>query len=484
MRREQSLFVGTAVPTVAGLVTVWAGNPTGSAGTVSDRLWSAATGAGVAEWLWIAAALLGLGWSTVTLGAAVRRREPSVDVIAWLALAGALWVGEPFAGAVIAVMLAGGALLEGRAQARARRELGLLAERMPRIARRDSGAGPVMVAVDEVAVGDRLVVGAGEVVPVDGRLSGAAVLDESALTGEPMPVERRAGEEVRSGVVNAGPAMRLTAIATARDSTYAGVVRLVEQARAGSAPFVRMADRWAVAFVPLTLLLAGVAWAASGDPVRAVAVLVVATPCPLLLAAPIAIMSGISRAARSGVVVKGGGALERLAAGRVLLIDKTGTLTEGRPRLVDVVVAPGGALAADEVLRLAASVEQSSAHVLAGAIVSAAHGRGLRPGAADQVRERHGYGIEGVVDGRRVRLGRAAAPADDESLTVAVTVDGVPAGVLRLEDPLRPQGPRMIRALRAAGIRRVVLVTGDQGDGAANRFNARHVKTPQQKTRH
>ncbi|GGN50572.1 ATPase P [Actinoplanes campanulatus] len=463
-QREQALSLTTTVLLAAGLALSGGGRDEAAA------------------LAWLTATLLGLGWSTATLVAAARRREASVDVIAWLALAGSLWIGEPLAGAVIAVMLAGGALLESRAEARARHDLSVLANRAPRTARRDTVTGPVEMPVDEVTPGDHLVVGAGEVVPVDGRLLDRGVLDESALTGEPAPVEHRAGEDVRSGTVNAGQPFRMTATATAEASTYAGVVRLVEQARAQSAPFVRFADRAAVAFVPVTLLLAGIAWALSGDPVRAVAVLVVATPCPLLLAAPIAIISGISRMARGGVVVKGGAALERLAAGRVLLFDKTGTLTAGRPVLTEVITPVGGPLSAAEVLRLAAGLEQSSAHLLAGAIVAAARDRGLRPAAPEQVRERHGHGIEGVVDGRRVHLGKASDTvrgplpawmrharrrADlDGSLTVFAAVDGEPAGVLLLEDPVRPQAPRMVRALRTAGIGRVVLVTGDHADPA------------------
>ncbi|MDG6105942.1 heavy metal translocating P-type ATPase [Dactylosporangium aurantiacum] len=462
-RREQILFLATGVLTVAGV-----------AGWVAG-------GAGIATAAWTAATVVGLLYSTGSLAVAVRRRQPSVDVIAWLALAGALAVGEVFAGAVVAVMLASGALLEARAAARARRELHALVARAPRTARRQTPHGAVEVPVDQVAVGDRLLVGAGEIVPVDGRLLDDAVLDESALTGEPLPVTRRAGDDVRSGTVNTEAPVGLVATTTAAASTYAGVVRLVEQAQAGSAPFVRVADRVAVAFVPVTLLLAGAAWLAAADPTRAVAVLVVATPCPLLLAAPIAIMSGLSRAARGGVIVKGGAALERLATGKVLLFDKTGTLTGGRPALTDVVTPPGG-LDADEVLRLAAGLETVSAHVLAAAIVTAARDRGLPAGGPHQVREVHGYGVEGVVDGRRVRLGKAAwivtgqAPAWvrharrraalDGSLAVFVAVDGAPAGVLLLEDPVRPQAPRMVRALRAAGIARVVLVTGDRAETA------------------
>ncbi|MEV4539543.1 heavy metal translocating P-type ATPase [Asanoa sp. NPDC049518] len=435
-------------------------------------------GRDLANGLWITATAVGLVYSTVTIGASLGRRKPSVDVIAWLALVGALLVGEPVAGAVIAVMLFTGGVLEARASVRARRELRLLAARAPRTARREGPDGFREVPVDQVTVGDRLMVGAGEIVPVDGRLADAGVFDESALSGEANPVDRQAGEDVRSGVVNAGSAVTLVATQSAAQSTYAGVVRLVEQAQAESAPFVRLADRFALAFVPVTLAVAGLAWALTGDPVRAVAVLVVATPCPLLLAAPIAIMSGLSRAARHGVIIKGGSALERLAAGRVLLFDKTGTLTRGRPALSGIMTA--GGLGADDVLRLAACVDQASAHVLAATIVTAARDRGLRLGTATLVREQHGYGIEGVADGHRVRLGKAAWIVDgptpawvrrarrraalDGSLTVFVAVDGHPAGVLLLTDPLRPDAPRMLRTLRHAGIRRAALVTGDRGD--------------------
>ena len=420
-------------------------------------LWSAPTPARI---LWIAGTVLGLGFSVFSTAGAIRRRQPSVDVIALLALAGALAVNEPFAGAMITVMLASGQLLEARAAARALRELSLLVARAPHTARRRVGGRVVEVPVDDVAAGDRLLVGTGEVVPVDGRLLSGATLDESALTGEPLPVERIGGDDVRSGVVNAGQPIDLVATAPAAQSTYAGVVHLVEQARASSAPFVRAADRFAALFVPLTLALAGASWALTGDAVRAVAVLVVATPCPLLLAAPIAIMSGLSRAAHIGVVIKGGGALERLAGGRVMLFDKTGTLTQGHPVLTDVVTA--GGMDADEVLRLAASLDQVSAHVLAGAIVTAGTVRGLALQMPEEVHEVPGYGLEGTVGGHRVKLGKAswiagdAAPpwirrvrrrADlDGSLTVFAAVDDEPAGafLLRGRGPARrtPDGSR------------------------------------------
>jgi heavy metal translocating P-type ATPase len=433
----------------------------------------------VAEVSWVAGTLIGLAASTAWTAAALRRRRPTVDVIAVLALAGALLVDEPFAGAMITVMLTTGQLLEARAGARARRELSLLLERSPRTAHRRVETGVADVPIEQVARGDRLVVATGEVVPVDGRLLSTATLDESALTGEPLPVERGAGEEVRSGVVNAGSPVDLVANAVAAESTYAGLVRLVEQARASSAPFVRTADRLAVLFVPLTLAVAAAAWLVSSDPVRAVAVLVVATPCPLLLAAPIAITSGMSRAARAGVVVKGGGALEKLAAGRVMLFDKTGTLTRGQPVVANVVMADD-LVDPDELLRLAASLDQVSPHVLASAIVTEATRRGLVLEMPVQVVEEHGYGLQGRVGSHDVRLGKASwiVPGDlpgwvrqvrrradlDGSVTVYAAVDGAPAGAFLLEDPIRPDAPRMVQGLRDAGVQRVVLVTGDRAD--------------------
>ncbi|MCV2393835.1 heavy metal translocating P-type ATPase [Actinotalea sp. M2MS4P-6] len=440
--------------------------------------WSDATDA--ADALWAAGTVLGLVFALASMAEALRERRPTVDVIAVLALAGALWVGEPLAGAIITAMLATGQVLDERAAARARRELSLLTARAPRKARHRTPDGLVEVPVDEVGIGEHLVVASGEVVPVDGRLIVPGAFDESALTGEPVPVERPAGDDVRSGVVNAGPPVELVTTTTAETSTYAALVRLVAEAQATSAPFVRIADRWAVAFVPLTLLLAGAAWWAAGDPVRAVAVLVVATPCPLLLAAPIAIVSGLSRAARLGVVVKGGAALERLAGGRVVVFDKTGTLTRGRPALTDVVAR--GAADPDEALRLAASVDQVSAHVLAGPIVEAALARGLDLEMPDSVEEVPGQGVAGVVAGVAVRVGRpdwitgphsdpwtrqVRRRADlDGSMSALVEVDGRPAAALLLHDPIRPDAPRMVRALRTAGIERVVLATGDRADVA------------------
>ncbi|MEU0133176.1 heavy metal translocating P-type ATPase [Streptomyces sp. NPDC006296] len=445
----------------------------------------AALAAGGIAWLVGAHGPADLFWAVGTVAAvvpamvwvlkALRHGQAGVDLIAVLALAGTLVVGEYLAGALIALMLATGRTLEAAAQRRASHDLRALLEHAPRSARRRTDTGVTTVPLAEVAVGDLLVVGPGEVVPVDGRVeSAAAVLDESVLTGESLQVERPAGDTVRSGVVNAGGAFTLRADATEQDSTYAGIVRLARQAGAESAPVVRLADRYAAWFLPLTLAVAGLAWLVSGSAVRAVAVLVVATPCPLLLAAPVAIVSGLSRASRIGVVVRDGGALESLGRARTLLLDKTGTLTRGRPRVLDLVAAPG--VRSSDVLRLAASLDQYSPHVLARAVVDTARERGLGLSLPTAVTEEPGRGVTGEVDGRRVSIGRlgpgAAHPpwaraADNRALldgaAVAwLTVDARLTGAVLLRDPLRHDAPRTLRHLRAAGIRRLVMLTGDR----------------------
>jgi heavy metal translocating P-type ATPase len=443
-------------------------------------LWFA-SGHGPANVVWAittSIAIVPLSWEVLD---GLRRRSPGVDLIALLAMAGSLALLEFLAGAVIALMLASGRALEDLADRRAHRELSALLERAPRKVTRYEGGDLVERPIEAVQPGDRLLVRKGEVVPVDGVMMGDAVLDESALTGESRPVERPIGDLVRSGAVNAAGAFDLRATATAEESTYAGIVRLVRQAQEEKAPFVRLADRYAALFIPVTLAVAGLAWAVSGDPLRALAVLVVATPCPLLLAVPIAIVAGISRAAERGIIVKGGGALETLARGTVLLFDKTGTLTSGRPEVSDVEAFDE--LEPDELMRLAASLDQVSPHVLAAAIGREARDRGLTLVFPEDVDERHGSGIRGSVEGRKVALGKASyvgagAPLParardvrrrtmlDGSSCVFIAVDGEVAGALVIDDPIRPDSPRVIRSLRRAGIKRVVMVTGDHPEVA------------------
>jgi heavy metal translocating P-type ATPase len=431
-------------------------------------VWAATTAAGIVPAAW---------WVID----ATRHRRLGADVIALLALIGTLVVGEYLAGAVIAVMLTSGRTLEAWAAGRSRRELHLLLSRVPRIAHRRHGDSIDDISVEDVAVGDLVMVKPGEVLPVDGRVeAGLAVVDESALTGESLPVERQAGEAVRSGTVNAGGPLELRATTTSAESTYAGIVRLVSTAEASSAPSVRLADRYAGIFLGASLVVAGGAWGLSGQLGRAVAVLVVATPCPLILAVPVALVSGLSRAAQRGVIIKGGAVLERLAGAKVLLFDKTGTLTAGTPALADIVTA--GTLAPDELLRLAASLDQVSPHVLAAAVVRAARQRGLSLVLPEAVEEVAGSGVRGRVEGRAVAVGKAgwiSGAADDRwvraarrradrdgMLNVFVAVDGRPAGALLLDDPVRPDAARTIRRLRRDGIRRVVMVTGDRNEVA------------------
>lgn len=433
----------------------------------------------VADGCWIAGTVTALIPALVWVASAVRRHRAGVDVIAVLSLVGTLVVHEYLAGSLIAVMLAGGRALEAAAEHRASRDMRALLERAPRFARRRNGTQVTTISLDEVVIGDLLVVGSGEVVPVDGRIAEAvAVLDESALTGEPLQVERARGESVRSGVVNAGSAFELCATNTAENSTYAGIVRLAKQAGAENAPVVRLADRFAAWFLPLALVVAGGAWLASGSVVRAVAVLVVATPCPLLLAAPVAIVSGLSRASRRGVVIRGGGALENLGHATTLAMDKTGTLTVGQPAVVDVVAAPGYDSA--EILRLAASVDQFSPHVLAEAIVAEALNRGLRLALPEDVVEQPGRGVSATIDSRRLQVGKlteeivpggwALAVINKARLDSAavswVSVDDNVVGAILLRDPLRRNAFRTMRRLRAAGLNRVVMLTGDRMEPA------------------
>lgn len=433
----------------------------------------------VADGFWIAGTLVAVIPALVWMLVALRRGRAGVDLIAVLSLVGTLLVGEYLAGALIAVMLAGGRALEAAAERRASHDLRALLERAPRSARRRVGAEVSVIPVAEVSVDDLIVVGPGEVVPVDGRIADSvAVLDESALTGEPLQVERQAGEPVRSGVLNAGAAFELCATATAQDSTYAGIVRLAQQAGAESAPIVRLADRYAAWFVPLALAIAAGAWLASGSAVRAVAVLVVATPCPLLLAAPVAIVSGLSRASRQGVVIRSGGALENLGHATTLVMDKTGTLTKGRPVVVEVLTAPGRN--GTDVLRLAASVDQLSPHVLAEAIVTEALTQGLRLSLPSDVIEEAGRGVIATIDDHIVAVGKLPPDAVDVEWTRAavnratldsaaiawVCVDGDAVGAVLLRDPLRRHAPRTIRRLRAAGLNRLVMLTGDRAEPA------------------
>ncbi|RIK13196.1 MAG: cadmium-translocating P-type ATPase [Acidobacteria bacterium] len=410
----------------------------------------------------------------------VLRGHYGLDILAVVAMVATISVGEYVAALIVVVMLTGGEALEEYAAARARAELTSLLARAPQVAHlvvdgEDRADGEPQVrdlSVDEVRPGDLLMVRPGEVVPVDGELVGQeGTFDESSLTGESLPVTRAAGDRVLSGAVNGHRAVLVRAEASAADSQYQRILRLVEAAEDSRAPTVRVADRFAVPFTLVSLLIAGVAWWASGDPVRFAEVLVLATPCPLLIAAPVAFLGGTSTAARSGIIVKGGATLEALARARSVAFDKTGTLTIGRPTLARVEAAPGHD--PDEVLRLAASAEQFSSHVLADGVMRAARERGLRLADGSAAEERATHGVLATVDGRRVVVGKlalvretdpAAHPAELEpgETAVSVAVDGRFAGSLVLLDPLRPNAAATVDVLRELGAAEVVMLTGDQ----------------------
>lgn len=436
----------------------------------------------IAAWAWGIVTAIVLARTSALVLKGFLNRELGVDLIAVLAMAGSLALGEWLAGAIIAVMVTGGEALERYAAGRAQRELSALLERAPRLAHLIRDGEIVDVDPKTIQKGDRLLVRPSEIVPVDGIVgSEGGVLDASAITGESRPVSIHEGEPIRSGVVNLGGPLEIIATASSEESTYAAIIRLVREASASKAPFVRLADRYAFFFLIATLWLAGGAWIASGDPVRALAVVVVATPCPLILAVPVALVAGISRAARHGIIIKGGAALEQLARGHLLLLDKTGTVTSGKPRIAGI--ESFGAFPPEELLRLAASLEQISTHPFAPSIVAAARDRGLELVFPEDAFEKVGLGVVGLVSGLRVAVGQLVFVAPDETRSAAarsidlrasiegsapvfISVGGKLVGALIVEDPIRPEAPRVLHALRRAGISRIHMVTGDHPDVA------------------
>ncbi|SEU46373.1 ATPase, P-type (transporting), HAD superfamily, subfamily IC/heavy metal translocating P-type ATPase [Burkholderia cepacia] len=433
----------------------------------------------LARFAWLLGTLPVLLALTVSLVKAVMRRQAGIDVLAWLAIALAVVLDETLAAAVIALMLASGRTLERYAQDRAQREMSALLGRAPRQATRFENGEWRSVAPDTLVPGDRLLVRSGEFVPVDGTLTGDAELDESMLTGESSTLRRRSGENACSGVVNAGAPFEMIARTTASDSTFAGIVRMVERAQRERSPSVRLADRYAAFFVLASLLAAGIAWLLTGDVTRALAVLVVASPCPLILAVPVAIVSGMSRCSKRGILVKGGGALERLAQATTLFFDKTGTLTGGRARIV--AIECGADVAADDVLRFAASLAQASGHVISDALTVAAHERCIDLSLPSAVIETAGEGVTGRVDNRTVAIGKfeyvsafatnapwsgafLARVVSEGGAAVFVGVDGVMIGAIQMADQVRLETPRALRLLKREGVERLVMLTGDRRD--------------------
>lgn len=394
-----------------------------------------------------------------------------LDVLAITAIIATVAVGEYWASLVIVLMLTGGEALEDYAEGRAERELSSILEHVPQIAHRVATDGSTQdIPVAQVAVGDRLLVRPSEVVPVDATLtSEGASFDESSLTGESLPSEKVAGDSVMSGSINGSGAIHIVATTIAADSQFQRIVALVREAKSSKAPLVRLADRYAVPFTLVAYAIAGIAWWLSGDSTRFAEVLVVATPCPLLIGAPVAFMAGMSSAAQSGIVIKNAGTLERLARAKTVAMDKTGTLTHGLPRVVDVRPV---SIPADELLALVGSVEQYSSHVLAGSLRSAVADRGLALAAVTDAHEVATHGVEATVDGSVVFVGKPKYVATIASgvppldfgpgeAAIYVAIDGVFAGSVIVRDEIRPDAAATLAALRRLGVHNVMMLTGD-----------------------
>src|SRR6266700_1955934 len=469
---------------------------------VSLVLWLAGRGA-IANWMLLAVVLLGgfpLVWETFQQ---LLHKEFSVDVIAVLAITGSLLLGEYLAGAFVVLMLSGGEALEAHALRRARSSLSALAERAPRSAHIGRGDELISIPAEQIDVGMEIVIKPGELIPVDGVVtSGSSSVSEADLTGEPVPVRKTPGMLVMSGTVNLDGALEMRASKRSEESKYAQIVRLVEEAQAQKAPIHRLADRYSIGFTIAAVALAGLTWALSGDSIYALAVMVVATPCPLILATPIAIMSGIDLAARNGIIIKSGAAIEQLGEVDVAVFDKTGTLTLGMPKVTAIVLVVqdevcGGMIDEDRhegcrnstgededrLLRLAASVEQLSTHILARAVVEAAQEAALPLSSAHGFEEIFGKGVRGqlpviaedkqVAVGNRTFMKHLGIPVplslrsererriDAGQICSFIAVDKQLEGLLVLEDVPRADLSQLSEDLRAAGIKETILLTGD-----------------------
>ena len=436
----------------------------------------------LASLIWTFATLPILATLLLQAFRSLRRGDFGLDILAALSMAFALFFGEYLAANVVALMYAGGQMLEGYASGRAAREMAALVGRVARTAFRYSGDQLELIQIEAIGAGDRIMIRQGEVLPVDGiLLSPRAVLDESALTGEALPVDHLTGEEVLSGSASIGPVFTLKALRPASESTYAAVVRLVETARNSKAPMTRLADRYGLVFLLMAVTIASSSWLLSDDPRRALAVLVIATPCPLILAVPVALMSGISRCASIGCLVKDGGALEALSRVRVAVLDETGTLTHGKAQIVAIRCSDW--IDKDELLRLAASVDQASSHVMAAALIAEAQARHLTLSPPTDVEEIGGTGLEGTVDGRRVVVGgdRFVKSRSSErpsytvegyhragEVVVTVAIDGMVAGSIIMADPVRAEAVGVLQRLRSAGIEKIILASGDRLDVASH----------------
>jgi heavy metal translocating P-type ATPase len=421
----------------------------------------------------------------------LRTGKYGIDILAVTAIVTSVILGQYWAALVIVLMLTGGESLEDYAEHRAQSELNALLKHAPQKAHLVRSRDKIVdVKVGDVHVGDKLLIKPGEIVPVDGVIiDGSSSFDESSITGESLPQARGVSESVVSGSVNLDGVLTLRASATAEDSQYQQIIRLVRSASASQAPFVRLADRYSIPFTVAAYLIAGTVWALSGDAIRFLEVIVVATPCPLLLAAPIALISGMARASKFGIIVKTGSALEKLAEAETIAFDKTGTLTSGVLEL-DIVTTFGTHKKSD-VLATAASIEQSSNHILAHALVAAADAQGIKLIKAKNVREISGRGLDGIVKGHKVIVGRyslleeynISMPAKFkqsaiQKTAVYVAVNGQLAGIISFKDAIRSESEATLRRLKELGITNTMMITGDNkvvASAIAKELGIKHV---------
>jgi len=439
-----------------------------------------APGTSHAQVIWYAGLLIAgsaVVWRTAR---GALRGHFAADVVATLAIVASVLVAQPLVGLVIVIMQTGGEALERYAEGRASDAVRALEAAAPRIAHRLREGRIDDVSADDVAPGDVLLVRPGELVPCDSMvLEGTAHVDVSMLTGEPLPITASRDTRLMSGSANLDGALTVRALAPASESQYARIVALVRSAQASKAPLQRVADRYAVWFTPVTLAVCAIAYLVSGDWLRVLAVLAVATPCPLILATPVAVIGGINRAARRHIIIRHGTALERLGTATVAVFDKTGTITIGQPRVSHVIAGDGRPV--NCVLRLAGAVERSSGHLLARTLVEAAEATGLELPTVSDVVESPGRGVAGTVDGHRVVVGARAFVLDnvadgeaamrnlepgDAGLRAYVAIDGAVAGIVEYADALRPGVSDVFRDLRDMGVHRIMLLSGDHAENA------------------
>ncbi len=420
--------------------------------------------------LWAALALGGIPL-VARLMRKMLRGEFSSDLLAGISIVASVLLGDYLVGSIVVLMLSGGATLEQMASRRASSVLGALARRMPQTAHRQDNSGRITdVALDEIAIGDVLVIYPHEICPVDGTvIEGHGVMDESYLTGEPFEMSKAPGSQVLSGAINQASALTIVAEKPARDSRYARIMRVMEESEQKRPRLRRLGDRLGAWYTPAAVALAASAGLASSDPQRFLAVIVIATPCPLLIAIPVAIVGAISLSARRSILIKNPAVLEQIATCRTLIFDKTGTLTRRKPTLTEIIPAPG--FTEEELLLLAASLEKYSKHPLAGAVVEAARTAGLTPLEASLIHEKPGEGLRGEVHGRHVELtGRHRArqagiplPEAGSGLECLVYVDGHYAGLFRFHDAPRRESKSFLAHLAPRhGVTKVLLVSGDR----------------------